>query len=150
MSVEDFLGSFTYMADMDYFKKEAPKKSNNPNEPLNSNQQISEIRLRLTEFMQETTENFAVLNNRLNKIQAEMDKLSTEPSEIKGSVDVDSFKKMEAKVAEMSEEINQVNNLVNGTIKNYIMEIYLFMQEQKEKQKAEQNNLESISRVSSK
>ena len=89
------------------------------------------------EHMQKTTENFAMFNSRLDKIQAE--------TGIVGSVDVDSFKQMEIKVAEMSEEINKVNNLVNGTIKNYVQEIYLYMQEQKEEQKAEQNNFASIS-----
>ena len=103
-------------------------------------QQTLETRQRLTEFIQRTTENFAILNDKQNRVQAKMDKLSSagsEPTETTNWADADSFKKLEAKVAEMSEEINQMNNLINGTIKNYIQEIYLFMQDQKEKQIAE-------------
>lgn len=116
------------------FKKGAPKESNDPNELLDSRQQILEMRQRLMEYIKKTTQNFSIINDRLNKIQGEADKLPTEKSGVSGSIDVDSFKKMEIKIAEISEEINNLNKTVNITIKEYLQEIYIFIQEQKEKQ----------------
>lgn len=116
------------------FQKRNSKESDDPNELLNSREQVLEMRQRLMEYIQKTTQNFAIISDRLNKIQVKVDKPSTEISGVSGSIDVDSFKKMEIKIAEMSEEINNINQTVNVTIKEYLQEIYIFIQEQKEKQ----------------
>jgi len=72
-------------------------------------------------------------------MQSQVDKLSTETPDINGNTDVDSFKKMEIKIAEMSKEIANINKTVNVTIKENLKEIFIFMQEEKEKQKANNN-----------
>ena len=117
------------------FHKKNPKESDDPNKLSNSQEQISEMRQRLIEYVRKSTQNFSIINDRLNKIQVEVDKLSTEISGI-NNTDVDNSKRMETKIAEMSEEINKINKTVNVTIKEYLQEIYILIQEQKEKQEA--------------
>jgi len=111
------------------------QKSEDPEKQLGFQEQLVEMCQRLIEYVEKTTQNFSILNTKLNQIQAQVDALSSQTSG-SNSHNVDS-QKMEARFVELSEDVDKLNKMVNGTIKDYLQEIFLFMQEQKEKQHAE-------------
>ena len=102
-----------------------------PNKPVNYREQILELHQQLIEYVQNTNQHYSKLTDRLNTIQKKVDKLPTKPSVRTQTItsDVDRFTNIEAKIAEMSEEINKLDTLLNVTIKDYLNKIYLLVQE---------------------
>ena len=108
--------------------KRKSKMEANPSESLTA--QILDIRQQLTKYINQTTQNFLVFNDRVNNLQTEVESLLTQTSEIDG-VDVEGFRKMETKIADMSEEITKLNEAVYVNIKECLVDILNMIQKQK-------------------
>jgi len=110
-------------------------------------EEMLEIRRRLVEDIKLTNQNFAHMNDKLNKIEEKVYNLSRELSEFNEpkNVDlsrelsefnepknVDKLNKIEFKIAEMSEEIDDIKETINVKIKGCLKEILLHILEETE------------------
>ena len=109
-----------------------------------SSKEISELRNRLVEYVEQTNKNFDTVHDelneietkiaemsktfadikkttnvdKLNKIEKKIAKMSKTFADIKKTTNVDKLNKIETKIAEMSEVLNILSSLLSGLIDN--------------------------------
>ena len=87
-------------------------KMDTSNVSLNHREQIAELHQRLIEYIQKTTQNFSILQDRLDRIQVNVDKISKQTS-ITNDQYSSRFKKIEAKMTQISDEIDKLYTIIN-------------------------------------
>jgi TolA-binding protein len=89
-----------------------------PFKKSNSEKEIIEIRRRLIDYIQRTTENFSLMNDRLDKIQAKVEKLPDNMSSSDDAGNVDRLHEMEFQIAQMSKEVSDIRVTVKEVAKS--------------------------------
>lgn len=79
---------------------------------MNYREQILELYKQLMEYIQKINQNHSQFNDRLNKVQDKIDDLLATTMRTK-DIDVDRFRTMETKLAEVSEDINNLKTIIN-------------------------------------
>lgn len=78
----------------------------------NHREQIAELHQRLIEYIQKTTQNFSILQDRFDTIQVEVNKISTQTS-ITNDHYSSRFKNIETKMTQISNEIDKLYTIIN-------------------------------------
>ena len=78
----------------------------------NHREQITELHQRLIEYIQKTTQNFSFLQDRLDKIQVEVDEISTRTLK-NNDMSINRFKKIDMKMTQISDEIDKLYTIIN-------------------------------------
>jgi septation ring formation regulator EzrA len=78
----------------------------------NHREQIAELHQRLIEYIQKTTQNFSILQDRFDEIQVTVDKISTQTSKTNDQYS-SRFKKIETQMTQISDEIDKLYTIIN-------------------------------------